>query len=173
MRPPPASTKRPIASKRSQESWPPSLPSERVAPVEGFQVVERFAMHWGDMDALGHANNARYFTWFETARIAYFRRLGLEADRPSSIGPILATTTCNFLRPVVYPAQLAAGARVVKIGRKSFTMDYQLAFAEDEDRPVATGSGVIVLYDYQAKVSLELPEDLKARIRALDAAKLA
>ncbi|MFT4623328.1 MAG: acyl-CoA thioester hydrolase, partial [Myxococcota bacterium] len=29
---------------------------------------------WGDMDALGHVNNTRYFVWFEAARMAYFNR---------------------------------------------------------------------------------------------------
>jgi acyl-CoA thioester hydrolase len=136
--------------------------------MEGFQVVERFAMLWADMDALGHANNARYFTWFETARIAYFERIALAAGRPSAIGPILATTTCNFLRPIVYPAALAVGARVIKLGTKSFTMEYRLALQEDEETPMADGSGVVVLYDYAAKKTVEMPQEIRAAIRAVD-----
>jgi acyl-CoA thioester hydrolase len=137
--------------------------------MNGFVVVERFPMHWGDMDALGHANNTIYFRWFETARIAYFRRLMIEADRPSTTGPILARTSCDFLRPIVFPADLAVGARVTRIGTKSFTMEYRVALAENEEAPFATGEGIIVLYDYQAKASIPLPEELKSRIRALDA----
>jgi acyl-CoA thioester hydrolase len=136
--------------------------------VKGFQVVERFPMHWGDMDALGHANNARYFTWFETARIAYFRRIALEADHPSHIGPILATTTCDFLKPVVFPASLAVGARVIRMGRSSFTMEYRLALQVNEEEAFAKGTGVVVLYDYLAKSSIAIPATLRAQIAALD-----
>ena len=38
----------------------------RVPP---FPVEVRFPLQWGEMDALGHANNACYFRWFEAARI--------------------------------------------------------------------------------------------------------
>jgi acyl-CoA thioester hydrolase len=153
---------------RWRGSWKRSRPSERVRGVEGFQVVERFPMHWGEMDALGHANNTRYFLWFETARIAYFRRIVLEADRPSHIGPILATTTCDFLEPIAFPAQLAVGARVTKMGRSSFTMEYRVALQSDEDRPLAKGTAVIVLYDYVAKASIPIPDELRASIANLD-----
>jgi acyl-CoA thioester hydrolase len=125
-------------------------------------------MHWGDMDALGHANNARYFTWFETARIAYFRRIALEADRPSHIGPILASTTCDFLKPVVFPAALAVGARIVRMGRSSFTMEYRVALQSNEEDAFAKGTAVVVLYDYMAKTSIMIPNDLRAQISALD-----
>ena len=31
---------------------------------------------WGDMDAFQHVNNVTYGRWLESARIAYFRRIG-------------------------------------------------------------------------------------------------
>lgn len=133
--------------------------------MEGYAVVERFSMHWGEMDALGHANNARFFVWFETARIAYFRRVGVIADRPTDAGPILATTTCDFLAPVVYPAQLSAGARVEKIGRTSFTMSYAV---DAGGVRVARGSGVVVMVDYKTMQKIPIPEAIRAEITALD-----
>ena len=35
--------------------------------IEGFAVVERIPVLWGDMDAFGHVNNTRFIRWFETA----------------------------------------------------------------------------------------------------------
>ena len=32
----------------------------------------RLPVRWGDQDPLGHVNNARFFTYFEQARIDYF-----------------------------------------------------------------------------------------------------
>ena len=45
---------------------------------------------WGEMDALGHVNNIRYFAWAETARIALFRQLGMAVLPEDPVGPILA-----------------------------------------------------------------------------------
>jgi acyl-CoA thioester hydrolase len=136
--------------------------------IEGFAVVERIPVQWGDMDALGHVNNARFFTWFETARIAHFRQVGITADGSSRVGPILAHTSCDFLAPLEYPAEVLAGARVVQLGGSSFRHEYVIASSGAPDRPVARGVGVVVLYDYEAEGSVPLPEDLRARIAALD-----
>lgn len=34
--------------------------------------TDRIPMRWGEMDALGHMNNAVYFRYFEQARISWF-----------------------------------------------------------------------------------------------------
>ncbi len=34
--------------------------------------VARMPIRWGDMDMMGHVNNAKYFTYIETARIDWF-----------------------------------------------------------------------------------------------------
>lgn len=54
-------------------------------PMEGFPVVVRIPVLWGDMDALGHVNNARYFAWFESARIALFERVGEKVAIPAEL----------------------------------------------------------------------------------------
>ena len=40
-----------------------------------FPVTVEVPVAWGDMDALGHVNNAVYFRYFETARIRFFAEL--------------------------------------------------------------------------------------------------
>ncbi len=74
-----------------------------------FPLTVSIVVQWSEMDALGHVNNARFFTWFESARIAMFQRIGVATSGLSAIGPILATTTCDFLRTVVYPATVRVG----------------------------------------------------------------
>src|SRR5688500_16453344 len=97
-----------------------------TAPMNDFPITVRFPVQWGEMDAYGHVNNARYFTWFEAARIAYMARVGLvstEMQKPEGgVGPILAATNADYLRPVVFPADLVVGARVTRIGNSSLTM---------------------------------------------------
>jgi acyl-CoA thioester hydrolase len=136
--------------------------------MDGFAVVERIPVQWGDMDAFGHVNNARFFTWFETARIAYFRELDLPADLSDGVGPILAHTSCDYLSPVEYPAEVLVGARVTRLGGSSFHHEYVIASSDRPDQPVAKGVGIIVLYDYETEKSVPLPDDLRARIQAVD-----
>ena len=125
-------------------------------------------MHWGEMDALGHANNARYFTWFETARMAYFERLALPETVAGGVGPVLASTHCDFLRPVVFPAELVVGASVAAVGTTSMTMRYAITRAGEPETTLATGSGVVVLFDHGAKRTVPLPQELRARIATIE-----
>ena len=125
-------------------------------------------VRWGDMDAFGHVNNAKYFTYCESARIAYFETIGLGAQTTTpDHGPSVVTATCNFRRQVHYPATLEVGARTTKIGRTSFTLEYGI-FLEGTDDVVADGSSVVVWVDYGAGKSAPLPESLKERIREVD-----
>ena len=90
-------------------------------------VTVELPVQWGDMDALGHVNNTRFFTWFESARIALFDKIGVASAGPSAVAPILATTTCNYLTPLHFPAQLRVSARCTKVGETSLTMEYEVA----------------------------------------------
>lgn len=138
--------------------------------LSDFPVVIEFPLHWGEMDALGHVNNTRYFAWFESARIRTFERIGVDAAGPRSIGPILATTTCDFLRPITYPAHVRVGCRVTKIGTTSLTMDYAVLCAGD-DALRARGSSVIVLVDYATGAKVPVPDDVRDAIAKLGPAR--
>jgi acyl-CoA thioester hydrolase len=112
-------------------------------------------------------NNARYFTWFETARIELFRRVGLARTAGHALSPILARATCDFLRPVLWPAEVEVRVTVPRVGRTSFTTVYE-AVQVDLPEPVvvARGEGVIVLVDAHGRPT-PVPEDLKAAMLAL------
>jgi acyl-CoA thioester hydrolase len=118
------------------------------------------------MDALGHVNNARFFTWFESARIALFDRIGVRTSGPSASGPILATTTCDFVRPVVYPATIRASARVSRIGETSITMEYEVT-DDVHGHVYARGTSVAVLVDYSTMAKIRVPDDVRAAVAAL------
>jgi acyl-CoA thioester hydrolase len=133
--------------------------------MESFAVTVSCPIQWGEMDALGHVNNARFFTWFESARIALFSRVGILADRPREVGPILATTSCDFIRPVTYPGTVVVGARVAKVGRTSIAMEYAVWLADEPDLPCARGSSVAVLVDYRTMAKVDVPADVRALLQ--------
>jgi len=136
--------------------------------IEGFAVVERIPVLWGDMDAFGHVNNTRFIRWFETARIAHFSRVGITTTQAEGVAPILAHVSCDYLAPVEFPAEILAAARVSRIGRTSFHQEYAVAMSDAPDRLVAKGTGVIVMYDYSSGHKVPIPDDLRARIGELD-----
>jgi acyl-CoA thioester hydrolase len=129
-------------------------------------VTVTIVVQWGEMDALGHVNNARFFTWFESARIALFQRIGVATSQPADIGPILATTTCDFLKPVVYPATLTVTAKVSRVGETSLGMEYEVRDAGDESQIYARGSSVAVLIDYRTMKKVFVPEEIREAIAA-------
>lgn len=132
--------------------------------MKGFSFCIRFPLHWGEMDALGHVNNTRYFVWFESARIAYVDAIGFGGAHPRAIGPILAHARCDFLRPIVYPAEIVVGCRVAKVGTTSVTMEYAAARADAEDGPCARGESVIVIVEYASGAKVPIDDALRARL---------
>lgn len=128
-------------------------------------VVER-EINWGDMDALGHVNNTVFFRWFEDVRIAAFDAIGIGHQGGLSVGPILATTTCDFLAPLHYPGRVRIGCRFERLGTTSFVQAYEVEDASTGS-PVARGTAVVVMVDYELGRKVPLPEPLRKAIEAL------
>lgn len=127
-------------------------------------------VQWGDMDVFGHVNNARFFTWFESARIALFQRIGVATSLASEVGPILATTTCDFLRPVVFPATVRIGVRVARVGETSIGMEYEVTDAgatAGTATVYARGTSVAVLIHYGTMQKVRVPDAVRAAIASL------
>ncbi len=124
----------------------------------------RIVVRWGDMDALGHVNNAKFFTYDEQARLEYFAMFAsLVPDMWKTEGLILARLGCDFLQQLHYPATLDVAFRIAKFGRSS--METECALFEGE-RLVAVLQGVVVWFNYTAQKSTAIPEAVKAAIRA-------
>jgi acyl-CoA thioester hydrolase len=135
-----------------------------------FPVSVTIPVAWGDMDAFQHVNNTVYARWLETARIAYFMRLGLlERMRSDGIGPIVGRIAIDFRRPVTFPDTVRVDATTKKIGRSSLTMAYRIWSAE-QDAEVATGEDVIVVVDYRSGRTMVVDDALRAAIVGLEAA---
>jgi acyl-CoA thioester hydrolase len=142
--------------------------------MKGYAVTLELPVLWGDMDALRHVNNARYFSWFEAARIAYFERLRSvlpDAGRiigAGEVGPVLATTSCDFLRPVSYPGSVLVGVRVVEVGNSSLRMEYVVARSDAPETPCAQGKSVTVLVRYATMEKVRVPDPMRAAIDAME-----
>jgi len=121
---------------------------------------------WGEQDAFGHLNNVVYFRYFENVRMYYLERIGvLRSLEEVRVGVILASTTCDFHKPVLWPATLHVRTGCSRIGNTSFILEYRIT--DQSGDLVATGSSVQVMYDYAAAGKVTLPETVRTAIEAL------
>jgi len=131
-------------------------------------VVIETPVAWGEMDAFQHVNNVVYFRYFESARIAYFDKTGInESMKVSGIGPILASTQCRFKAPLTFPDTVSIATRVSGISDDRFTMEYYVK-SHKTGRVVAEGEGLVVFYDYNNNCKHGIPTEIIKQIKGLD-----
>ena len=133
----------------------------------GYPVTVEFPLHWGEMDAFGHVNNARYFTWFESSRIAFFQAAGITMEHREAVAPILAAAHCDYLEPVVFPVRLVVGARATKLGNTSVTLEHAVWPVGEPERLFARGTSVVVLLNYATGEKVRIPDTVRTAIAAL------
>jgi acyl-CoA thioester hydrolase len=133
--------------------------------MEGYRFVYTRDVEFRDVDAADHVNNAVYLTYLETARIAYLVE-ALGADFAYELSLILANITVDFRSPARFPERLQIGARVTRVGTKSFVMEHEIR--DGDGRLVLEASSVLVAYDYKANASMAVPEDWRTRLAAYE-----
>ena len=140
---------------------------ETANELADWPVQVRIEVAWGDMDAFQHVNNIVYLRWFETARIHFFERAAILSRMQSEqIGPILARTSCDYVRPVAYPDTVTAKTRCTRIGGSSFDMAYEI-ISDALGSVCARGDCVIVMVDYKTVKAVALDDRLRARLEQL------
>jgi acyl-CoA thioester hydrolase len=126
-----------------------------------YRYFGRILTRWGDVDSMGHVNNAKYITYDEQARTDYM----LQRQRDAGlVGPhfILARIACDFIEQLHHPAQIDYGMRILRIGRSSLVTQGALFVG---DRCHARTEGVIVWFDYETQKPTAVPEAIRAAIR--------
>ena len=144
------------------------MDSQKHPGLENFPVVVELPVVWGEMDAFGHVNNVVYFRYFESVRILYLEKIGfLQVMENTHVGPILASTSCKFRNPLVFPDTILVGARVSEIKEDRFVMKYQIV-SETLNMMAAEGEGLIVSYHYEKRHKIALPGEVLKGIEALE-----
>lgn len=120
-------------------------------------------VRWGDMDALGHVNNAAYFTYFEQCRIAWFDEIGPEL-LTGRIGPVVVSASCNFRQRIEHPAELEVRMYAGEPGDSSLPTLMEISSSDDPETLLADGEIMLVWIDTVAGKSVPLPDGIRQAI---------
>lgn len=134
--------------------------------MEGFRFVHAQEVTFRDLDVFGHVNNAVYLTYIENARIGYMREvLGVESLEDLLV--IVAKVNIDFRSRASLGEVLEIGARVSRIGGKSFDLDHEVR--GPDARLVAAASTTLVTFDYSGDTTMPVPELWRERIESFEA----
>jgi acyl-CoA thioester hydrolase len=133
-----------------------------------------------DTDAMGHVNNARYLTYVEIARVAYYEQVTGNAlpigTHGAEEGMILAEIRMTYRSPAFYGETITVESRVDRIGRTSFGMVHRMTAPESRYGParlVAVADSVLVSYDYPGERPIPVPDDWRTAMEAFEGRSLA
>lgn len=135
--------------------------------MEGFKVKLVLRIDWSEMDILGHVNNVMYFKYIQAARVNYWEAMGFtEQLGAGGLGPMLASCTCQFKKPLYYPGQVTILSRVDYIKNTSFGISHRLL--NDREEVVAEAQDVVVAYDFSSNQKVNMPQHLREKIAEIE-----
>src|SRR5690606_8768705 len=102
-----------------------------MSELKQYPVIYEQTVAWGDMDAFGHVNNAMYYRYVESARLAY---LGILDIHNEPVFTVVSSNQCRYLKPVVFPDHLKVAARIEEIRNSAVRMQYLLWSEKQQDR---------------------------------------
>jgi acyl-CoA thioester hydrolase len=128
--------------------------------IEPFKVQVRFA----DLDVLGHVNNSVYLTYFEAARVYYFKHL-LQTDwdwQTDSV--VLVKNEVEYVRPIFLHDVPEIELSTAHVGTKSFTFRYEIRV---NGELCSQGSSTLVAYDVKSGSTVEIKPEMRRVLEQL------
>jgi acyl-CoA thioester hydrolase len=121
------------------------------------------ATRYADYDTKGHVNNAVYLTYFEMARHqAWVERMGGNADFPF----IVAEATVRYVSQAMIGEALDIEICTIEVRTKAWVWSYVIR-AQADERVVAEGRTVQVMFDYEQGRTMPIPDDMRVRLSAV------
>jgi acyl-CoA thioester hydrolase len=132
-----------------------------------FPVSLQLRLDWSELDLFGHINNVSYFKYLQASRLNYWEQMGLSRwYKDKGIGPMLASTRCEFRKPLHYPGNITIRVSVAEMRNTSFALYHQIL--DDKGELAAEGHDIVVLFDYRNGVKYPLPEDIRSQVAHLE-----
>ncbi len=121
-------------------------------------------MRYGDLDALGHVNNANFLTYMELGRTTFFKEI-LHGFKTSKVNFVVNHAELDFKSPILFQDSPVVSTWISHVGKTSCVFSHVIT-QKDSEKIFATGKTVVVwINDNGSKMEIE-PE-IKARLNAL------
>lgn len=120
-------------------------------------------IRWGDMDAMGHLNNANYFRYMEIARVDWFRQVGCPLN-PEGEGPVIVNAFCNFYRQLEFPGDVRVKMYASDPGRSTFETWVTMERTDAPGVICAAGGATTIWVDFPKQKSAPLPDWMRALV---------
>lgn len=129
---------------------------------EEFSFYAEVSVRFSETDMYGHLNNTVPFTYFEYARIEYFKYVQFSSwmDPTTEKIPVVADLQCDFLRQVFFDEKLKIYTKAAKVGSSSVDIHYMVK--NEKGEICMTGRGTIVQINKNTGKSAPWTEEEKA-----------
>ena len=121
------------------------------------------AIRWGDMDAMGHVNNASYFRYLETVRIDWMHSIGCVPD-PKGEGPVIVNAFCNFYKQLEYPGNVLVKMYASDPGRTTFETWGTMERVDQPGVIYAAGGATTIWVNFPTQKASTLPDWLRSMV---------
>jgi acyl-CoA thioester hydrolase len=122
--------------------------------------IEDYTVRFYETDALGHVSNTVLVGWFEAARIPIFKMFVPDLNL-DNWPLILANYNVDFVQQIYLQSPVQIKTFISRIGGSSFDV-YQECWQNDELK--AKGTTTLVHFEYAAKKSRQIPDDIRATL---------
>ncbi|MCL5783189.1 MAG: acyl-CoA thioesterase [Candidatus Thermoplasmatota archaeon] len=118
-------------------------------------------VRYGDLDTLGHVNNAVYLTYFELGRVLYFRNFMKHFD-VRGIRFVIARAEIDFRKSIEMENHVTLETSIESIGNSSFTFVHRIT-ERDTGEVFCNGKIIAVSLDDNGKPT-RVPDHLRAMV---------
>ena len=124
----------------------------------------KIQVRFSDLDVLGHVNNTIYLSYFEMARVHYFKELLGEGWDWNKFGIVLAKNEIEYFKSVLLNHEPLITIYTEHIGSKSFTLGYELHV---NNELFAKGKSIQVCFDASIQQSILVPDQMRMQLERI------
>lgn len=112
-------------------------------------------------------NNVAFLKYVQAARVHYWEQVGIyEHFLETLVGPMLASTECQFKKPLFYPGSIEINTRMEYIKNSSFSLTHSILNQDGETAAEATD--VMVMYDFKKNEKALFPDLFRKKVSELE-----
>jgi acyl-CoA thioester hydrolase len=135
--------------------------------MDAFSTSMEIRIDWSELDSIGHVNHLAIMKYVQAARVNYLERVGMMPFcAASGMGPIMASTSCQFKKELHYPGRIVVKSKAGHLKNTSFQMKHVIL--NELQEIVAEAHDVIVMFDFKKRAKHPIPEHYRRQIEAIE-----